>query len=250
MTLHILHWIFPDGVALATWGLVIAGFIQLAAIRAQANSQTKRWDREDQQAAEVARPKYRFGLIPVPVTLTINGLTYVKTGAELWVANFGTSSLYIDDLLVQRRECPEYPIRVNRIVPPGGELHYVVPDSNWQKVPGGFLTSDSNFLYGDYETWLRLSDAASNFESQRFLYELDYMTHHFANLREGAYEPRNPTCPKCDQALNNLVLPPSLLKTEEEVQTKLWKPIMSDLAKTCPKHTSKHLNVIPPAGPR
>jgi len=174
----------------------------------------------------------------------LNGLKYHKRGAELWVANFGKSPLYIEQMFLQHRDSIAHSIEINRIVAPGKELHFVVSDDEWQKVPGIPGASDGNYFFGDHEVWLRLSDATHGFESERFLYELVYTGHSFTSLQRGAHERRNPSCPKCGLNLNHLGLRVSGCLTEDELQRLHWKPALADLEYSCPNHSSNHLWII------
>jgi hypothetical protein len=240
-------WLVDEhAITLATWGLV---FVTLLLVLAtvilwwdsftKGKEQRERWRREDEVSAELRKPKFRFGLSHAEgERLTSQlGLAQMNTSAELWVANFGSLGLYVNTFYVKHRDLGVHSTQVNRLVGPASEMRFIIPDSDWQKGPGTRGSSDGNYVYGDHEIWLEMSDASGDFESPKILYFLSYSSHRFDSIRRGNHEQRQPVCPRCGKYFN-LVLPPTGVISEADVY---WTGVLEDFSNSCPNHSSARL---------
>lgn len=240
-------------ITLATWGLVFCTFLLvIATLIVWADSwkrgkeQRERWAREDARAKQSREPKYDFGLKLTTRPQTGDSYRDLTTQgrARLWVVNFGLYGLYVNKLFVKHREFDVAELEINKMVPAGGQLDFELPSDFWEHVPSVGKPNGKNYIHGDHEIWLSVSDVDTIFESRRILYWVLYIDGRFNELKRGSFEQRQPNCPKCGQMLNAL-LPPTGLLTEREVQEAQWRHLMEDLASTCPNHKSVRLEWIP-----
>lgn len=223
MTAHLwrwILWIFPNGETLATWGLVIAGFIQLRAIRKNSQAQTERWKREDSLRAEQDKPRFRFGL---------QGVGHA-TSLELWCANLGKTSFILHEIHLRRvRDRKLISIPIRQIVRVGKQRNPLIP---YDKI---------KFLDGvDFEAWIKIDGFEGIPASDEILtYKLLCSGGEIVALKKGCWELRHIGCSRCGRAYG--YFPEG--EAENVMQlAPLMKKAQLIVDATCPSHAEKTLH--------
>jgi hypothetical protein len=230
-------WVIDEhAITLATWGLVVATLLLVLDSWKKGTEQRERWKREDEAAAELRKPKYRCGVEVNPKDKTLS----------FWLANLGTTGLYLDSVFIRRCEGQEaimtantatIRLAVNLIAAPGNQVHFTVPEGLLNnREPNPFA------LRGDHEIWARVSDASSTFETEKLISYVLAKNSQVLNFNIGNGQARYVSCPNasCKEQVVGL-LPPTGASTERELIMEYIGPAERDLLASCPNHASSRL---------